>query len=562
MSNNSDLFSQSPIIQEYTVSEISTLVRNRLEQGLERVRVRGEISNLSKQSSGHLYFDLKDSVAVLNVACWRPVAARITFSVTDGTQVVVTGRMTTYPGRSRYQLIVDNMDLAGQGALLLELLERKKKLEVEGLFSQERKKKLPFLPRTVGLITSPTGAVIQDILHRLQERFPVRLLLWPVAVQGNMAADQVIKAIEGFNNLPLSLGYRPDVLVIARGGGSFEDLWPFNDERLVRSVAASSIPIISAIGHETDTTLIDLAADYRAPTPTAAAEIIVPARQDLLRQLQEIYVRLNLLFQQKFDKGHILLTGLGRVFERPENLYETQLQQLDEIDERLHRAIKRFCSDKKQYVLAVADKLNYGTNQIRFVDQHYQQIGQRLRSSIETLYYHRQQQAGGISISQAAVWRFYQARNNLILVEQQLKSNWTSRQHDSQVRLATYAYQLVSPLSLVDSLFNNLKTQIHFKNYLYRQVVQKKNQEFHIAQEYVNIRQLKRIWEELDQKVDNLSSTLDGLSVTRLLKRGFLLAHDQAGGLLDDITKLVVGETIQLQFWNGTAEAIIKGKQP
>ena len=562
MSNNPDLFSPSPMIREYTVSEISTLVRNRLEQGLERVRVRGEISNLSKQSSGHLYFDLKDSVAVLNVACWRPVAARITFSVTDGIQVVVTGRMTTYPGRSRYQLIVDNMDLAGQGALLLELLERKKKLDVEGLFSQERKKKLPFLPRTVGLITSPTGAVIQDIVHRLQERFPVRLLLWPVAVQGNMAADQVIKAIEGFNNLPLSLGYRPDVLVIARGGGSFEDLWPFNDERLVRSVAASSIPIISAIGHETDTTLIDLAADYRAPTPTAAAEIIVPARQDLLRQLQEIYVRLNLLFQQNCDKGHILLTGLGRVFERPENLYETQLQQLDEIDERLNRAIKRFCSDKKQYFFAVADKLNYGASQIRFVDQHYQQIGQRLRSSIGTFYHHRQQQASGISISQAAVWRFYQARDTLVLAEQQLKSNWNGRQNDSRVRLATYAYQLVSPLYLVNSLFNNLKAQIRFKNYLYRQVLQKKNQEFYITQEYVSVGRLQRMWEELDQRIDNLSSTLDGLSVSRLLKRGFLLAYDQAGGLLDDITKMLVGETVQLQFWNGTAEAIIKGKHP
>src|SRR3954466_15236766 len=280
-------------LPEYTVSELSLALKRSIEDGFSHVRVRGEISGYKRHGSGHCYFALKDADAVLDAVCWRQTAIRIPLKPEDGMEVVCTGRLTTYPGRSKYQLVIDTIELAGIGALLRLLEERRQRLAAEGLFDTERKKKLPFLPEVIGIVTSPTGAVIRDILHRLADRFPRRVLLWPVAVQGDGAAAQVAAAIEGVNRLtPGGAVPRPDLLIVARGGGSLEDLMAFNEEIVVRAAAASAIPLISAVGHETDTTLIDFASDRRAPTPTAAAEMAIPARADLLADLAQTEARL------------------------------------------------------------------------------------------------------------------------------------------------------------------------------------------------------------------------------------------------------------------------------
>src|SRR5438128_6982175 len=273
-------------LPEYTVSELSLALKRSIEDGFSHVRVRGEISGYKRHGSGHCYFALKDADAVLDAVCWRQTAIRIPLKPEDGMEVVCTGRLTTYPGRSKYQLVIDTIELAGIGALLRILDERRQRLAAEGLFAAERKKKLPFLPQVIGIVTSPSGAVIRDILHRLSDRFPRHVLVWPVAVQGEGAAAQVAAAIDGFNRLvPGGRVPRPDLIIVARGGGSLEDLMAFNEEIVVRAAAASAIPLISAVGHETDTTLIDHASDRRAPTPTAAAEIAVPVRLALVAEL-------------------------------------------------------------------------------------------------------------------------------------------------------------------------------------------------------------------------------------------------------------------------------------
>src|SRR5882724_7662607 len=262
-------------LPEYTVSELSLALKRSIEDNFSHVRVRGEISGFKRHGSGHCYFALKDAEAVLDAVCWRTTAIRLPIKPEDGMEVVCTGRLTTYPGRSKYQLVIDSIALAGVGALLKILEDRRQRLAAEGLFAAERKKKLPFLPEVIGIVTSPTGAVIRDILHRLADRFPRRVLVWPVAVQGEGAAAQVAAAIAGFNGLaPAGPVPRPDVIIVARGGGSLEDLMAFNEEIVVRAAASSTIPLISAVGHETDTTLIDFVSDRRAPTPSAAAEMV------------------------------------------------------------------------------------------------------------------------------------------------------------------------------------------------------------------------------------------------------------------------------------------------
>src|SRR5438309_2641060 len=310
-------------LPEYTVSELSLALKRSIEENFSFVRVRGEISGWKRHSSGHCYLCLKDSDAVLDAVCWRTTALRLGLKPEDGMEVVCTGRLTTFPGRSKYQLVIDTIELAGVGALLKLLEERRQRLAAEGLFAAERKKKLPFLPEVIGIVTSPTGAVIRDILHRLADRFPRRVLLWPVAVQGEGAAAQIAAAIHGFNRLaaggPVS---RPDLLIIARGGGSLEDLMPFNEEIVVRAAAASVIPLISAVGHETDTTLIDHASDRRAPTPTAAAEMAVPVRLELLAQVGNAGGRMAGAMVRLLDERRLRVVGLGRGLPAPGSLLE------------------------------------------------------------------------------------------------------------------------------------------------------------------------------------------------------------------------------------------------
>jgi exodeoxyribonuclease VII large subunit len=327
-------------LPEFSVTELSAALKRAVEDQFAVVRVRGEISGLKFHSSGHVYFDLKDDKAVLNAVIWRGVAARLKVKPQAGLEVICTGKLSTYAGSSRYQLIVEQVELAGLGALMAMLDERRKKLAAEGLFDAARKKKLPFLPETIGVITSPTGAVIRDIMHRLNARFPRRVLIWPVAVQGEGAAAQMTAAIAGFNAMPANFP-RPDLLIVARGGGSVEDLMAFNDEAVVRAVAASAIPLISAVGHETDTTLIDFASDMRAPTPTAAAELAVPVRAELLALVADFQRRTLNCFSKGLKDRQRHLAQLTRVLPRPETLFATPRQRLDIAGDKLAQALRR-----------------------------------------------------------------------------------------------------------------------------------------------------------------------------------------------------------------------------
>ncbi len=347
-----------PNLPEYTVSELSAALKRSIEQGFAYVRVRGEVSGFKRHSSGHCYLALKDTEAVLDAVCWRGTAQRLALKPEDGMEVVCTGRLTTYPGRSKYQLVVETMELAGVGALLKLLEERRKRLAADGLFAEERKKKLPFLPAVIGVVTSPTGAVIRDILHRLADRFPRRVLLWPVAVQGEGAAQQVAAAIEGFNRLaPGGAVPRPDLLIVARGGGSLEDLMAFNEEIVVRAAAASAIPLISAIGHETDTTLIDYASDRRAPTPTAAAEMAVPVRLDLLAELDAKAVRLAGALSRLLTERRARIAGLARGLPDPRSILDTARQRLDDRAERLLVGFRALLGVKRHRLDSAAERL-------------------------------------------------------------------------------------------------------------------------------------------------------------------------------------------------------------
>src|SRR5947209_701072 len=343
-------------LPEYTVSELSLALKRSVEENFSHVRVRGEISGFKRHGSGHCCFVLKDSDAALDAVCWRQTAIRLPIKPEDGMEVVCTGRLTTYPGRSKYQLVIDSIALAGIGALLRIFEERRQRLAAEGLFAAERKKKLPFLPEVIGIVTSPTGAVIRDILHRLADRFPRRVLLWPVAVQGEGAAAQIAAAIEGFNRLALGgSAPRPDLIIVARGGRSLEDLMPFTEEIVVRAAAASVIPLISAVGHETDTTLIDHASDRRAPTPTAAAEMAVPVRLDLIGELNTKTGRLTGGLSRLFTSHRQNLAGLARGLPDPQDLLGAAAQRLDDRTEPLRLSIAaRFAGTRQRLELAAA----------------------------------------------------------------------------------------------------------------------------------------------------------------------------------------------------------------
>ncbi|MXO91473.1 exodeoxyribonuclease VII large subunit [Pontixanthobacter aquaemixtae] len=322
----------------FSITEISTMLKRTVEDRFGFVRLRGELSGVKRAASGHLYCSLKDEKAVIDGVMWRGNAGRLGFLPEDGIEVVATGKLTTYAGRSKYQIVMDSMEIAGEGALLALLEKTRLRLEKEGLFAAERKRQLPFLPRTIAVVTSPTGAVIRDILHRLADRFPSRVLVWPVLVQGQGSADQVASAIRGFSNVPKTIP-KPDVLIVARGGGSIEDLWGFNEEVVVRAIADCPIPVISAVGHETDTTLADYAADRRAPTPTAAAEMAVPVRAELAATIEDLAHRQKRAIGRPVTLGRERLEARVQRLPRPEAVLQPQGQKLDDLSERLRRGL-------------------------------------------------------------------------------------------------------------------------------------------------------------------------------------------------------------------------------
>ena len=336
--------------KEFTVSEISSEIKRFVEAKFNHVRIRGEIFGSKRADSGHWYLSLKDENAVLSAVIWKGVALHLPFKPEDGLEVIATGKITTFAGKSSYQLVIEQMEIAGTGALLKLLEERKKKFAAEGLFDLSHKKPIPFLPQTIGVVTSASGAVIRDIIHRVRDRFPTPILLWPTPVQGEGAAEKVAAAIKGFNQFPQSGLPKPDVLIVARGGGSLEDLWPFNEECVIRAVYDSEIPLISAVGHETDTMLIDYVSDLRAPTPTGAAEFAVPVKAEILATLQTAQSRLTNGINRYFEERRSRLEGLSRGIPNLEQILAESRQKLDDRIERLHLAFKNMLAGKQNQI--------------------------------------------------------------------------------------------------------------------------------------------------------------------------------------------------------------------
>jgi exodeoxyribonuclease VII large subunit len=393
---------------DFTVSELSGAVKRVIEGEFGRVRVRGEVGRVVIARTGHMYFDLKDDRSVIAAVSWKGQVARMTVRPEEGMEVIATGRVTTYAPQSKYQLQVENVEPAGAGALMAMLEARKKALAAEGLFDAERKRPIPYLPRVIGVISSPTGAVIRDILHRLADRFPRHVILWPVAVQGERCPSDVVRAIRGFNALaPDGPVPRPDVLIVARGGGSIEDLWGFNDEAVVRAAAESGIPLISAVGHETDTTLIDFAADRRAPTPSAAAEMAVPVRAELNAQVANLAARLD-----RAGKGAVQLRGqrlrdLARALPRPEALLATSAQRFDLAAGRFAGSL-RALADRKRLDLSRAERgLRPGAliARLRGASEALARCGAQLAPALQRGIDRRAERLAGLRLSAAPLQR-------------------------------------------------------------------------------------------------------------------------------------------------------------
>jgi len=367
-------------IKEYTVTEISASIKETLEDNFGYVKVRGEVSGLSKPASGHVYLNLKDENAIIKAIAWRSTVAKLSFMPDEGLEVICSGRLTTgysdrYPGRSDYSIIIDSIVPAGEGALMALLEQRKKKLMSEGIFDQDHKKPLPLYPETIGIITSPTGAVIKDIIHRLEDRFPCDVILWPVPVQGDDAAYLIADALNGFNNsLKDSEIKVPDLIIVARGGGSIEDLWAFNEEIVVRAVFASEIPVLSAVGHETDTTLIDFVSDLRAPTPTAAAELCTPNKDELLINLKDLQKDLRDSINSNLENKLSSFKNLSDKLPVSLKLFiKSLLSEFKEITQSLnYRILEEQVNNFQQKLISKFDKLNSTTN--LFVENMRNQI--------------------------------------------------------------------------------------------------------------------------------------------------------------------------------------------
>lgn len=342
----------------YSVGEFSHVIKKLVESNFTYVRIRGEISRPSFPSSGHVYFTLKDMDGTIAAIIWKYTMPRLSIRPEEGMEVICTGKVTTFAGQSKYQIIVENMEVAGEGALLKMLEDRRKKLLAEGLFDQRHKKPIPYLPERIGVITSPSGAVIRDILHRVSDRFPCHIYVWPVAVQGEGSASQIANAIDKFNGLTdQTIVKKPDLLIVARGGGSLEDLWSFNEEIVVRAVFNSAIPVISAVGHETDTTLIDFVSDLRAPTPTGAAEKSVPVRDDLRARVGELELRLKTSFFNKMNINKDRLNSLIRLLGKPDQIFDNKNQKLDFVFKDIENLFKTIFTEQKNKITQYTQKL-------------------------------------------------------------------------------------------------------------------------------------------------------------------------------------------------------------
>lgn len=483
-------------VPELTVSELAYSLKKTLEDTYARVRVRGELSKVKVHTSGHLYSDLKDADSVLNIICWKGTLAKLPIRPEEGLDVICTGRITSYPQRSNYQMVVEHMELAGAGALLKMLEDRKKRLAAEGLFDASRKKKLPYLPEIIGVVTSPTGAVIRDILHRFDDRFPRHVIVWPVRVQGDGAADEITAAIDGFNALPDDGTIRrPDLIIVARGGGSLEDLMPFNEENVVRAAANSRIPLISAVGHETDTTLIDFASDLRAPTPTAAAEMAVPERSQIQSFVDDcrgrLYQSLNRQIRNKADHLGHLTARIGS----PERMLELRIQKLDHVSSRLTYSLEKLSQRASQNLLRVSAQL----------------VSPELR--------------------------IQNAMNSVNLASKRLTHALDKRAQMATQNLIKISSRLTSPQQKMDMAGKSLDFIAE-----------------RLCRSYTYYLQGE------DKRLQSLAQLLEVLSFKSVLGRGYALVRDSSGKPLTSAAAVQANDHIAVQFKDGIVHSVVEEK--
>jgi len=496
-------------VVEWTVSELSAAVKRSIEDAYGFVRVRGEISGFrGAHSSGHCYFSLKDENAKIEAVIWKGAFARMRIKPEEGLEVIVSGRLTTYPGQSKYQIVVETLEPAGLGALMALLDERKKKLTAEGLFDAARKQLLPFLPEVIGVVTSPTGAVIRDILHRLEDRFPRHVLVWPVKVQGEGSAEQVAAAIRGFNALPPGGRIpRPDLLIVARGGGSLEDLWSFNEEIVVRAVASSTIPLISAVGHETDITLIDFVADKRAPTPTAAAEMAVPVRSELFVEVEGLARRAMICWQRGQESRRNELRAAARALPGLSELLAIPRQRLDHLGSALPRGLKanthahfrRFASSRARLTVGVL------RGQVAHARQRLTASGERITHSARSLLRARRDRFAGLEVRLKASK----------LANAQAQRNAIARDRERSQRLAERAR-----------------------------------------------RALVTIMQRLEARVGHSGQLLSALSYRGVLARGFALVRDQQGHAVHAAASVGPNAHLSIEFADGRVAATADADRP
>ncbi len=486
-------------LAEYSVSELSGSIKRTVEQAFDQVRVRGEISGYrGPHSSGHAYFSLKDDRARIDAVIWKGSFSRLRFRPEEGMEVIATGKVTTFPGSSKYQIVIETLEPAGAGALMALLEERRRKLAAEGLFEQARKRPLPFMPHVIGVVTSPTGAVIRDILHRIADRFPVHVLVWPVKVQGEGSGEEVAAAIRGFNALqPGGAIARPDVLIVARGGGSLEDLWSFNDEIVVRAAAASAIPLISAVGHETDWTLIDHAADRRAPTPTGAAEMAVPVKADLEAAVSALAARLRNAASRQMDGRRQAVRALARALPSLDQLLALPRRRFDEAAAGLGRGLRMNTVNKRRAFERVAAHVRPELLSGRMVERR-QKLSDALRRA-----------------DRLVERRLDQGRSRVAALDAALRtapSRILARAGRSRDRLAGLALRADTALS-------------------------------------ADLARRKAL-------LSGQGRILQSLSYRNVLKRGFALVRDEAGHAVKQAADLSEGAAISLEFSDGTIEAV------
>ncbi|MCK1385323.1 exodeoxyribonuclease VII large subunit [Bradyrhizobium sp. 21] len=494
---------------EFTVSELSQSLKRTVEDTYGHVRVRGEISGFrGAHSSGHCYFALKDESAKIEAVIWKGVHGRMRFKPQEGLEVIATGKLTTYPGSSKYQIVIEALEPAGIGALMALMEERKRKLAAEGLFDEARKQLLPWLPEVIGVVTSPTGAVIRDILHRLEDRFPRHVLVWPVKVQGEGSAEQVAAAIRGFNALPEGGKIpRPDVLIVARGGGSLEDLWSFNEEIVVRAAAESMIPLISAVGHETDITLIDFVADKRAPTPTAAAEMAVPVRSDLFVEVADLGRRTHAYWLRAHESRRSELRAAARALPAAGDLLAIPRQRLDSAGASLPRGLKANTHAHFRRFTAAGAKLTLRVlhGQISQADHRLTVCGERLGLSARALLRRRRDRFAGLEVRLRASK----------LSNAQAQRNALARQRERTQRLGERAG-----------------------------------------------RALVTLLQRLDARVENSGKLLSALSYRGVLARGFALVRDEAGHPLHAADAIGPGARVEIEFADGRVGATADADRP